>query len=362
MSGTSLDAVDVAAVEFGESGCRLHGALEYPLPDDLRTEILALSQTLAPDALDRLGRLDQRLGQLFAEAAGAMLEQLGPLASAVRAIGSHGQTLRHAPYPPHPFTLQIGDPNLIAEHTGLTTVADFRRRDIAAGGEGAPLVPAFHAAQFQSPEEARVVLNIGGIANLTWLPKDPETPVTGFDTGPGNMLIDGWIQHCRQLPFDRDGTWAASGRVDEALLAHLLDAPFFEQAPPKSTGRELFNLDWLQTRLAAFGREVSEADVQATLTALTAEAVARALRRWTPGAARILVCGGGARNPALMLALRERIPDAVIETTGRYGLEPEWVEAVAFAWLARRTLDGEPGNLPAVTGARGPRILGAIYR
>ncbi|WJW75131.1 anhydro-N-acetylmuramic acid kinase [Thiohalobacter sp. IOR34] len=359
MSGTSLDAVDAVAVDLGQAEPRLLAALSHPLPAGLRAEILALSHGVANDAVDRLGQLDHNLGICFAEAVTELCRRAGLEPDQIRAIGSHGQTLRHRPQPPAPFSLQIGDPNLIAERTGITTVADFRRRDLAAGGQGAPLVPAFHAAVFRSQEEQRVVLNIGGMANITCLPADPEPPVTGFDTGPGNVLIDIWIQEQRGQPFDRDGAWAASGRVDEALLERMLEEDFFAQPPPKSTGRELFNRAWLQRQLAQ--RRLAAEDVQATLTALTATSIAQAIERWARGTARILLCGGGARNNELIRQLRDLLPACSIESTGRHGLEPEWVEAVAFAWLAKQTLEGRPGNLPSVTGAGHPVVLGAIY-
>jgi len=357
MSGTSLDAIDAVVVDLADDRPRLLAAVAHPLEADLRARLLA---TLASDCtdLDTLGRLDAELGERFAAAAIAARETAGIKADAIAAIGSHGQTLRHRPDQEPAFSWQIGDPARIAERTGITTVADFRRRDVAAGGQGAPLVPAFHAALFRTPDEDRAVLNIGGMANLTLLPGDPAAPVTGFDTGPGNVLLDGWIRECRGEAFDREGAWAASGCVDEALLSRLLDDPWFRRPPPKSTGREHFDLDWLKRQLPA---GIAPAAVQATLAELTARSIADALERWGSGCRRLLVCGGGARNDDLLRRLQHRLPETVVEPTDAHGLPAEWVEAAAFAWLARETLAGRPGNLPDVTGAAGPRILGAIY-
>ncbi|HET6397787.1 MAG TPA: anhydro-N-acetylmuramic acid kinase, partial [Pseudoxanthomonas sp.] len=271
-------------------------------------------------------------------------------------IGSHGQTVRHRPGGEAPFTLQIGDGNVIAERSGIATVADFRRRDVAAGGHGAPLVPAFHAALLHSESEDRAVLNLGGIGNYTLLPR--QGPVRGFDTGPANALLDAWCQRHTGAAFDADGAFAAGGTVDEALLARLLDEPWFALPPPKSTGREQFHLDWVQARLR--GGE-SPADVQATLLELSAATAADALRAHQPRTARVLACGGGVRNPVLMRRLAARLPGVAVESTAAHGLDPDFVEAMAFAWLARQTLAGLPGNLPAVTGARGPRVLGVVH-
>jgi anhydro-N-acetylmuramic acid kinase len=290
------------------------------------------------------------------------LVRSGLRAGEIRALGSHGQTVRHHPAGAYPFTSQLGNPAVIAELTRITTVADFRARDVAAGGQGAPLAPGFHAAQFRSPAVDRVILNLGGIANITYLPSAGAQPVIGFDTGPGNTLIDQWTYRHRQQRFDRDGAWAATGRVSGALLERLLADPYFAMAPPKSTGREHFHLDWLQGHLAALGQVLAAQDVQATLLELTARSVARALTGFVPGVRELYVCGGGSHNRALMAALSERLPEMTLHTTEELGIHPDWVEAVAFAWLAHQTLEGLPGNLPSVTGARRPVILGAIYR
>lgn len=354
ISGTSVDGVDAALVRFSPSPEVLF-ARTYALPAELAAEVVALSQATARLTLDEVGRLDTRLGAAFAAAARQALADAGVATEAVRAIGSHGQTLRHDPRGEAPFTLQLGDPNLVAERLGITTVADFRRRDVAAGGQGAPLMPAFHAAVMADPGEDRAVLNLGGIANLTLLPR--AGVVRGFDTGPANGLMDAWCLRHRGEPFDRDAAFAREGRIDEALLQALAADPWFALPPPKSTGRDQFHLDWVGARLAG----QSPADVQATLCELTALTVADALRREMPGCRRLLACGGGARNPLLMARLAARLPGLAVDTTAAIGLDPDFVEAAGFAWLARETLAGRPGNLPSVTGARGPRVLGAIY-
>lgn len=361
MSGTSMDAVDAALVEF-DRGPRLIATHRRPLPEDLRRDLRALAEGGIAHELEGYGRLDTALGELFAAAALGVIEASGVGGARIRAIGSHGQTVRHRPDGPHPFSLQIADPNVIAERTGVTTVADFRRRDLAAGGQGAPLVPAFHELVFRDPGEDRVVLNIGGIANVTCLPCARDARVIGFDTGPGNVLMDAWCARHLGRPYDRDGAWAAQGTVIEPLLEAWLEDPFFARPPPKSTGREHFHLPWLEQGLAAAGAEnAAPADVQGTLCELTAASVARAVRTYAPGTRRLLACGGGAANTSLMERLRRRMPGCTVESTAVHGLDPQWVEATAFAWLARRTLAGKPGNLPAVTGARRPVILGAIY-
>lgn len=356
MSGTSVDGIDAALVEFGECP-RVLCARTTSLDADLAAEVLRLSQADARIHLDELGRLDTRLGQALAQAALDLIATADVATAEITAIGSHGQTLRHAPTGPFPFTLQLGDANVIAERTGLTTVADFRRRDVAAGGQGAPLVPAFHASVFGDAGEERAVLNLGGIANLTLLPR--QGAVRGFDTGPGNGLMDAWtLRHVGER-FDRGGAFAGAGRVDEALLDALLSEPWLALSPPKSTGRDLFHGDWLDARMA--GRALAAADVQATLCRFTARSVMDALRRALPGCRRLLVCGGGVHNPVLQSELASHWPGLAIESTAAHGLDPDFVEAVAFAWLARETLAGRPGNLSEVTGARGARVLGAVH-
>ncbi|HBD19331.1 MAG TPA: anhydro-N-acetylmuramic acid kinase [Arenimonas sp.] len=355
ISGTSVDGIDAALVRFSPAPQVLFGRT-YPLPAALADEVLRLSQAEARITLDEAGRLDTRLGQAFAAAALQALADSGMAARDVTAIGSHGQTLRHDPRGDAPFTLQLGDANVIAERTGITTVADFRRRDVAAGGHGAPLMPAFHAAVLRAEHEERAVLNLGGIANLTLMPRGGV--VRGFDTGPANGLMDAWCLEHRGQPYDRDAAFAREGHVDETLLATLMADPWFALPPPKSTGRDQFQLQWLRARMGG----QAPADVQATLCELSAATVADALRREQPGCARLLACGGGAHNPLLMQRLAARLPGVAVASTASVGLDPDFVEAAGFAWLARETLAGRSGNLPAVTGAAGPRVLGAVYR
>lgn len=356
ISGTSVDGIDAALVAF-DPAPRILFARTYPYPADLREDVLRWSQARAQVALDDIGRLDTRLGRMFATVARQALAEAGIAAGEVRAIGSHGQTLRHDPRGDAPFTQQLGDASVIAEATGITTVADFRRRDVAAGGQGAPLMPAFHAAVMHSRDEDRAVLNLGGIANLTLLPRAGD--VRGFDTGPANGLMDAWCLRHRGEPFDRGGAFAGAGRVDTALLARLLDEAWFALPPPKSTGRDQFQLDWVESRLGTGAP--TPADVQATLCELSAVTVAGALRASQPDCRRLLVCGGGVHNPRLMARLADHLPGVTVESTAALGLDPDFIEAAGFAWLARETLAGRPGNLPAVTGARGPRVLGAIH-
>lgn len=357
MSGTSMDGIDAAVVAFDDAEIRLVAALNHPWPEDLAARLQALARPGA-DTVDHLGATDSEAGETFAQAARAVMAEAGLAASRVRAIGSHGQTIRHRPQGPSPFTLQIGDPTRIAEGCGVTTVADFRRRDIAAGGEGAPLVPAFHAAVFRHATEHRVVLNIGGIANITVLPALGR--VVGFDTGPGNRLLDDWSQLHTGRPYDEAGTWGATGTPSAALLDALLADPYFDRSPPKSTGTEHFNLEWVR-RLAPGLPDLAPADAQASFAELTARTVASAIERHAPATDRLLVCGGGSHNEDLMARIGFRLPSLSVETTTDHGVDADWVEAMAFAWLARETLENRPGNLPEVTGAKGPRVLGAIY-
>jgi anhydro-N-acetylmuramic acid kinase len=356
ISGTSADGIDVALASF-DPAPRLHAALTLPYPDDLRRRILALAQGDGRFALDELGALDFEIAQSFAQAADALLQRAGIAATEIAALGSHGQTVRHRPRQTPPYTLQLGDPNVIAEATGIVTVADFRRRDIAAGGQGAPLAPAFHAAMLAQDGIDRVVLNLGGIANISILDK---APLRGFDTGPASCLLDAWAQEQLGEPFDRDGIFAARGNVDDVLLARLLDEPYFSAAPPKSTGREVFHLDWLRPRLHA--SRATPADVQATLVALTARSIADAVRAHAPGAREVLACGGGVHNPVLMQAIATALAPVAVASTATRGIDPDFVEAMAFAWLARERLLGHaPESVCNVTGARGARVLGAIY-
>ncbi|MBP6596089.1 MAG: anhydro-N-acetylmuramic acid kinase [Arenimonas sp.] len=356
ISGTSVDGIDAALVAFDPAPRVVFGRT-YPMPAALAAEVLRLSQADVVLSLDEVGRLDTRLGQAFAEVALQVLADSGTAAAAVTAIGSHGQTLRHDPRGAAPFTQQFGDASVIVETTGITTVADFRRRDVAAGGQGAPLMSAFHAAVLRTPDHDRAILNLGGIANLTLLPRNGD--VRGFDTGPANGLMDAWCLRHRGQAYDRGAAFARSGRVDAALLERLLAEPWFALPPPKSTGRDQFQLAWLQARLD--GHRLAPEDIQATLCELSAVTVAQALHATQPGTGSLLACGGGVHNPLLMERLAAHLPKANVASTAALGLDPDFIEASGFAWLAREALAGRPGNLPSVTGARGPRILGAVY-
>ncbi|HHM04716.1 MAG TPA: anhydro-N-acetylmuramic acid kinase [Gammaproteobacteria bacterium] len=359
LSGTSMDGVDAALVDLSGSRMRLLATHSAAFPPDLRDALLLLIEGHV--TLTQIAAADVRLGHLFAAAATALLEVAACAPRDVRAIGSHGQTVWHQPEGETPTSLQLGDANIIAERTGITTVADFRRRDLAAGGQGAPLATAFHAAALRGRGEDRAVLNVGGIANLSTLPADPAAQVLGFDTGPGNVLMDGWIRRHLGRNRDDDGAWGASGQVNDALLQGLLADGYFSRPPPKSSGREYFHLGWLERAVAATGRAIAPQDVQATLCELTAVSVARAVKKYLPGARRLLVCGGGAHNRALMNRLRRHLPGCTVSDTRAVGLDPDWMEAMAFAWLAQQHLNGRAGNLPSVTGAAHPAILGAVY-
>lgn len=354
MSGTSLDGIDAVLVEISESGTTLIANYYLPYPAGLREQLLALHQSTT-DELHRTALAANQLARLYAQSSNELLRSSRTGPDTVQAIGCHGQTIRHRP--DAGYTLQIGNAALLAELTGITVVADFRSRDIAAGGQGAPLVPAFHAAVLASPSRHRLIANIGGIANLTDLPI--TGPAKGFDCGPGNMLMDAWIQSCLNQKHDEGGAWAASGRVIPTLLNKLLAQPFLAAPPPKSTGREQFNLDWLNQHLQ--GNEPTE-DVQATLLELTARTLTDAAMRYCTGYQEMYVCGGGAHNQALMARLVALThPPARVASTAELGIAPDWMEAMAFAWLARQCLHRQPVNLPEVTGASGARVLGAIY-
>jgi anhydro-N-acetylmuramic acid kinase len=357
ISGTSMDGIDCALVGFSERALDIVATLEHPYPGPLRARLATAIENPDSCTVDDVGSLDRAVGVCFRDAALALLAHAGVAKTDIAAIGSHGQTLRHQPHATQPFTLQIGDPAVIATGTGITTVADFRRADIALGGEGAPLAPAFHDWLLRAAGQSRCVVNIGGIANITVLPGD-ETAATGYDTGPGNTLLDAWVRHHMSKAFDRDGVWAAEGEVDSALLARLLSDPYFSKAPPKSTGLEYFNLEWLNRANVAGLKPV---DVQATLCELTATSIADALRARQPALAELHVCGGGVHNQTLMRRLRDLLPATRVGSTMAIGLDPDWVEAAAFAWLAMRRMTGQPGNLPSVTGAKSAAMLGAIH-
>jgi len=358
MSGTSADSIDAVLVDLSEASPNLFASHTEPI-DDLRDEIHALAEP-GEDEISRLGRLDQHLGLRFAAAVTTLLRKTNCPAEQVCAIGSHGQTIRHCPdgNDGEPaFTLQIGDPSSIAHQTGIDVVADFRRRDIAAGGQGAPLAPAFHLAYFETVNQATAVVNIGGMANVTLLPGDGSA--SGYDTGPGNVLMDGWAQRHLGQPYDKDGTWAASGHVNHNLLELLLSHTYFSSKPPKSTGREEFNVRWLDNTLAQLQADITPSDIQATLLELTAISIADELRPFSPQ--EIHICGGGAFNTSLMERLCQLLDPVPVTSTSQRGIDPEWVEAIAFAWLAQQTLQGKPGNLPSVTGAERSVVLGGVY-
>jgi anhydro-N-acetylmuramic acid kinase len=362
MSGTSMDGIDAALLEIDADGMRVRAAAAREWPAALQARLRNAAERAEATGLYELGELDSAVGVQLALAAGGLLQSAGVAATAVRAIGSHGQTILHRPSGEAPFTLQIGDPNTIAERLGIDVVADFRRRDVAAGGEGAPLMPAFHAAAFGASGQRRAVVNIGGMANVTLLGADGS--VIGFDTGPGNCLLDAWARRHLERSYDADGLWAASGRVQPALLARLLADPYFARPAPKSTGRETFSDAWLERALAAEAGRTGAADVQATLAELTATSIADALAQAAGGVgpAQAFVCGGGAFNADLMQRLARALPASRWQSTAACGIAPEHVEAAGFAWLAHRFLEGLAGNLPSVTGARHPAPLGALYR
>lgn len=357
MSGTSLDGIDAALVDLGEGKIRLVDFLYTPFPDNLKQRISAISQPNKPILLKDYGQLDSELGINFANTVLNLLKQSKYSPHQIKAIGCHGQTIYHEPSHHFGFSLQIGDPNRIAHLTGITTIADFRRRDIAAKGQGAPLVPAFHNAVFFQKHCPRVIVNIGGIANITIL--DDHQTLQGFDTGPGNTLLDLWHQRHRKQACDQNGEWAASGKIDHSLLFALLSDEYFLLPPPKSTGKEYFSLAWLDSILDEF-IELKAEDIQATLCALTAQSIVDAINQYAPSAQQIFVCGGGVHNAHLMSLLGERLALPVMSTTA-LGIDPDCVEAIAFAWLARQTYEGMTGNLCSVTGAETPVILGGIY-
>ncbi|PHI30744.1 anhydro-N-acetylmuramic acid kinase [Budvicia aquatica] len=356
MSGTSLDGVDVALVDINPSSVIQKASYSHPMPSDIKQDILAVCQGQLT-TLSQIGQLDLRLGILFAEAVLGLLQQHQINPSDILAIGNHGQTVWHQPQGQYPFTMQLGDNNRVAAMTQIKTVGDFRRKDMAFGGQGAPLVPAFHQALLAVPDERRMILNIGGIANLSLL--IPGTDVSGFDTGPGNMLMDAWIQKHQQQGFDRDAIWARQGNINFPLLSAMLSDPYFQLAAPKSTGREHFNLKWINQFIEEFPH-IAPQDVQATLAELTAVSIANHIRD-AGGCDRLLVCGGGGRNPLLMERLSRLLPETLVGLTDSYGISGDDMEAIAFAWLAARTIAGLPGNIPSVTGASKLTVLGAVY-
>ncbi len=359
ISGTSVDAIDAALVEINQERLELVHAYAEPFPADLKQAVINLTRE-GENEINLMGQLDVQLGELFAKTTLELLRQANIKPREIAAVGSHGQTIRHQPNVAYPFTLQVADPNIIVARTGITTVADFRRRDMALGGQGAPLVPAFHQAIFSDSKQIRVIVNIGGIANVTLLPKSQQQPILGFDTGPGNGLLDQWCQLHQGEHFDYEGRWGAQGQLNEALLSRLLDDPFFQLSAPKSTGREYFNLRWLHEHLSHFS-DIAPVDVQATLVELTARTIVAAVRKEALDAYEVILCGGGVHNLFLMQRLKALFAPFSLLRSETFGVHPDWVEAVAFAWFAYRTLNGYPSNVPSVTGASHSTVLGGIY-
>ena len=358
MSGTSLDGVDAVAADFSQAIPAVRGTAHADFPDRLKDDLLSLCRA-GDNEIERAGEAALRLSEVYSTAVGRLLEKTRIPKKAVLALGAHGQTIRHCPR--KHFSWQLLAPARLAELTGIDVIADFRSADLGAGGEGAPLVPAFHQKVFQSAKP-RCIINIGGISNITVLPPEGSgSAVLGFDCGPGNMLMDAWcLKHTGQ-PFDRDGLWARSGVCQAGLLQSMLSEPYFQLPPPKSTGRELFCLPWLKTHLSREKHALRNRDVQATLLALTARCIANAVTAHAPASEDIYLCGGGALNPALVEAIAGMLPTRRVATTAALGIPPMTVEGLAFAWLAWAWVQRIPGNCPSVTGARGPRVLGAMY-
>ena len=357
MSGTSRDGLDAVLVGLDDQQFRLICARMTPYPDSIGVPLWKLVES-AHCRLDELGRLHTQFGEFAAACIDNLLREAQIPANRVVAVGFSGHTIFHQPEPPNAFSLQLGNPNIVAARTGIDTVADLRGMDVAVGGQGAPLLPAFHAWQFASAEESRIVVNVGGIANLTRLA--PGKPIVGFDSGPANTLMDAWARRHSIGDYDDGGRWATSGRVNADLLRLLQDDEYFARQPPKSTGLEHFNLDWLDRRLTVLGDLPSE-DVQATLLELTAISITESAKAVCPELSRLIVCGGGCYNTALMNRLRALLPQVTIETSDAHGIAPEWVEAAGFAWFARSRLEGRPANVPSVTGARRHVDLGGVY-
>lgn len=360
MSGTSIDSIDAVLVDLSSHDPRVLNAHSHLIPEDIREQILSLCQA-GDNEIERMGQLDMQLGNLFANAVRTLLSHADKTVE-IKGIGSHGQTIRHCPGADNPFSLQIANPAVIALQTGITTIGDFRNADIAAGGQGAPMVPAFHQHVFGASGINRVIVNIGGIANITTLAADTSIPVTGFDTGPGNILMDSWMRAYFNEAYDEDGQLAHQGTCNKKLLDLLLNDGYFTQAPPKSTGREYFNLDWLSDYLEQLDETFEPANILATLNELTATTIANDIMKYAPDTTEVLICGGGAKNMTLLNNLMKLLGNCEVNTTAKYALDPDWVEAVAFAWLAKQCLSGETGNLPSVTGARHAVILGGIYK
>ena len=359
MSGTSMDAIDAALVHFSDNSLELVEYNQFPITDELRNDVRNLSAESNKTEISKYHRL---LGELFSDAVKKIIQQSKIDSTNILAIGSHGQTILHLPDADPPRTLQIGDPTIIATKTGITTVADFRRMDMEAGGQGAPLAPALHDDLFRSPIVNRCILNLGGIANITILPADWTAMVIGFDTGPGNGLLDDWNRIHNNTNMDDDGNWAMRGTPVAALLDHLLDDYYFKKPFPKSTGRDYFNLQWLNHKLEILDTRINPEDVQATLLMLTVTSIADAIKNQAIDISELYLCGGGTHNTALVSRLGGQLPGITITSTQKLGLNPDAVEAVTFAWLAKRRIEGKPGNLPSVTGASKPVLLGNIFK
>lgn len=370
ISGTSIDGIDAVIVDFADTTPHLIAQICYPVPEQIQQQLQQLSdQNIIEQELNGMATLDRQLGELFAQATDAVCQQAQLNPHQITAIGHHGQTIRHYPQGKYGFSIQIGDPNTLAVATGIKVVADFRRKDIALGGQGAPLVPAFHQSIFQHQAIERYIVNIGGMANLTYLPANnanPSRQIIGFDTGPGNTLLDKWIALHLQQPYDHNGDWARSGSCHPQLLAALLTHDYFALPPPKSTGREQFHLNWLDQHLSHF-QQIDAADVQATLTQLTVISIAEQIKTidnrtqpLTP-ITEIYLCGGGARNKFLCQQLTAQFKSVKVSTTTDLGVDPDWVEGMAFAWLAKAYMDGLPGNITSVTGADRSGVLGCLY-
>lgn len=359
MSGTSMDGIDVALVDFSKIKPTLLAFETYPYPDDVLKQLNILCAP-SNNEIVLAGHTDRAVARCFADGVNRLLAEHQVHASRIKAIGSHGQTIRHHPTGSNGFTLQIGDPNTLAVLTGIDVVADFRKKDIALGGQGAPLAPAFHQHVFRHSHHNRVILNLGGIANITYIPADTKIPVSGYDTGPANTLMDAWVQANTNMTFDKDGQWAAQGKHDSELLKNMLNDAFFALPAPKSTGRELFNFTWLTKHLNGISRSISPQSVQATLVQLTAVTIAEQINKLA-NIDQVFVCGGGAKNDFLMESIQNELVECDVQSTLELGIDPNAVEAMAFAWLAYAYQNQIKGNLPSVTGAKGKGVLGGLY-
>jgi anhydro-N-acetylmuramic acid kinase len=358
MSGSSLDGIDVALTDLSDQKCSVISTHFQAYSDALKNDLLALHFP-SENELEQSALMANQLACQYADSINALLKKNNLEANQITAIGCHGQTIRHQPqYQGHlGYSIQLGNHALLAELTDITVIGDFRTRDIAAGGQGAPLVPAFHQAVFSNPNKNRAIINIGGIANISYLNKHGK--IIGFDSGPGNILLDYWIKHSLNQSYDKDGLWASTGQVNHQLLTQWLAEPYFELTPPKSTGRDLFNATWLNQHVA--GADYPSEDIARTLVELTSQSIYKAIQQHCPEIDEVYICGGGAHNQLLMTSLKNQLGQVSLSTTNALGVDVDWVEAAAFSWLAQQTMQNTPSNLPAATGAAGARILGAIY-